>query len=383
MAKPAVERAQDFADSCIKCGLCARCDCGNYPQGTPCLGDICESMLNGEDTYFSFAFTCGLCNRCTAKCPAGLKANEGMRALRAIGLERYPSMKDNYRHFRTDLKYNLFSLMAARAEGEGYENQLVKGEGGICELADSTAFFPGCSLFAYSPDLVEKVFDWLRASSEAAYQLNICCGSLVYDTGFAQEFESYRAGACKLLAEHGIKRVIVCCPHCAHILPSLFEGADIEIVRMTEVLLKHGMTYEGTGRYCVHDACYDRAENLYGNETRQMMAGMEEVHLAHEKRQSVCCGGGGMVSLYAPQFCDFRREMRFAEIDAVDTDMVVSTCYSCVNSMQRGADKAPVRHYLELLFDVDVDWPRVYASVDEAYADPQVNELLTNPEPLF
>ena len=41
---------QQFSDTCIRCGLCARTDCGNFPEGTPNLGDICESLLSGDET---------------------------------------------------------------------------------------------------------------------------------------------------------------------------------------------------------------------------------------------------------------------------------------------------------------------------------------------
>ena len=45
-----LEDVQDFSDSCIRCGLCAQTDCGNFSNGEPNLGELCESILNGEET---------------------------------------------------------------------------------------------------------------------------------------------------------------------------------------------------------------------------------------------------------------------------------------------------------------------------------------------
>ena len=56
-------------------------------------------------------------------------------------------------------------------------------------------------------------------------------------------------------------------------------------------------------------------------------------------------------------------------------ELVLSTCFSCVNSLQRGKGTTPVKHYLEPLFDVETDWASVYAQVDALNADPRYQEL--------
>mgnify|MGYP000807698260 FL=1 len=85
----------------------------------------------------------------------------------------------------------------------------------------------------------------------------------------------------------------------------------------------------------------------------------------------MCCGGGGMVSVYARDYCVYRRTMRLAEVDETDTDLVLSTCFSCVNSLQRSIGSTPVKHYLEPVFGIDVDWNAVYDAVDALERDPE------------
>ena len=59
------EALEEFAEECIRCGLCAQTDCGNYAEQI-CLGDVCDSLLSGSEEHRHFPFTCALCNRCTA-----------------------------------------------------------------------------------------------------------------------------------------------------------------------------------------------------------------------------------------------------------------------------------------------------------------------------
>lgn len=383
MELDAAADAQAYADECIRCGLCAQTDCGNYAPDTPPLGDICASVLEGDETWRHFPYTCALCGRCTVSCPVGLEAARGMKPLRALILGRHPELRRNYRHFRTDLKDNLFSLMQGRAVGEPGTRHLVKGETGLGAYADETAFFPGCSLNSYAPAVTEAVSRWLREEGIAARTLSLCCGATFYDTGFYPEFETFRTRVQELLGVLGIRRLVLCCPHCAHVLPDLLDGTGVELVRLPDLLLERGVTSSFAGTLAVHDACYDRATGVFGKTVRQLFPQATLVALGHEGSESLCCGGGGMVSAYSPDHCTYRRTQRLAEVDAAAPELLLSTCFSCVNSMQRGKGSIPVKHYLELLFGVDVDWREVYRQVDALYADPAANGLLAGSEEML
>lgn len=157
-----LEDVQDFSDSCIRCGLCAQTDCGNFSNGEPNLGELCESILNGEETWDYAPFTCALCNRCTINCPVDLVASRANKPLRALLLEKKPELRPLYRKFRTDLKYNVFSALRARDTGDITNVTYIQGEANLGGAADRTAFFPGCALYAYAPELTAKVSQWLR-----------------------------------------------------------------------------------------------------------------------------------------------------------------------------------------------------------------------------
>ena len=366
---------RDYADKCIRCGICTGTDCGNYGNGEPNLGDICESILNGEPTWEYFPFTCALCNRCTVNCPVDLRAADASKPMRALLLEKKPELKPTYRKFRTDLKYNLFSTLKARNEGDIENITYIEGAADLGGEADHTAFFPGCALYAYAPEVTKRTFKWLRDEKIAAYTLYICCGATFFDVGFFDEFDVYRKRVVSYLEEHGIRRLIVVCSHCGHNLPVLLEGTDIELVRLPDVLVEHGVKAPCEETISFHDACYDRFGGAYGDAARALFDKATIKPMEHERRECLCCGGGGMVSMYAPDYCTYRRNQRLAEMDAVGADRVISTCFSCVNSLQRGIGSVPVQHYLEQIFDCEVNWSEVYGGVDALFADPKYEEL--------
>lgn len=369
------QEARAFADACIRCGICATCDCGNFANGEPNLGDLVESILNGEDTWNYAPFTCALCNRCTVNCPVGLHANLANRPLRALLLAKNPELAASYRQFRTDFKYNLFSMLAARNRGDISDVRYIEGAPDLGGLADHTAFFPGCSLYAYAPKLTQTVSTWLREQSIAAYTITICCGATFFEVGFVEEFEAYRKHVQAFLASHQINRLVVTCPHCFYLLPLLLEGSGVELVRLTDILAEHGMTDGSVETLTFHDSCYDRETSAFGDGARALFPEAVIKPMRDERRDCLCCGSGGMVSAYAPDYCTYRRNLRLAEIDEVEADSVLSTCFSCVNSLQRGIGSTPVRHYLEPIFDCPVDWNEVYASMDSLFADPAFAEL--------
>ncbi len=373
---------QEFSDACVRCGMCSQTDCGNY--STPvCLGDVCQAVLDHDPTYEHFPYTCALCNRCTVDCPVGLKAIDGMKPARAELLSQKPELRPNYRHFRTDLRYNLFSMTQGMQEGDIEKFSQIEGELLGDATADKTAFFPGCSLDSYSPQLTKAAFEWLREQKIASRKLNICCGATFFDTGFFDEFKVYRKAVVAYLKSLGIKRLVIVCPHCGYELPQLLEGTDIKLVRLPDLMVEAGVKIPGTGTYSIHDACYDRSDCAYGKAVREMFSNWELRPLAHQEEHTICCGGGGMVSAYAPAYCEYRRNQRLAEIDAVESDVLVSTCFSCVNSMQRGQSTKPVKHYLELVFDIEIYWPDVYDCVNRMYKDPKADGLLSTDEAML
>lgn len=168
----------------------------------------------------------------------------------------------------------------------------IQGEANLGEDANHTAFFPGCALYAYAPELTAKVSQWLRDEDIAAYTLTICCGATFYDVGFYDEYDAYRERVQAFLREKEIKRLVVTCPHCAHLLPQLIEGMEIEIVRLPDLLVERGMISQSTETIAFHDACYDRSAGFFGRAARSLFENCDiQEHAAREN--AIACAAVG------------------------------------------------------------------------------------------
>ncbi|MCQ2751875.1 MAG: (Fe-S)-binding protein [Coriobacteriales bacterium] len=386
---------ENFANECIDCGLCAKTDCGNYGTGAS-LGVVATSMLNEEQEFIHFPFTCALCNKCTVKCPKNLVASNLSRALRTMRLYNDEALISQFRHFRCDMRYNHFSLMQSFMAGDVQKWQAYtdKSDETFDELAKSTAFFPGCSIASFNPELTDTVFSWLVEVGVASKCVKYCCGAAFLISGFVKEFEKYKMKLCEFLKKQGIKRLILGCPHCKYEFENYFGDAikDFELIPITKILIENNKLPHDVKSITVHDACYDRFQKIYADDVRKLFSLCSIHPMQDELENTICCGGGGMVSAYAPDYCTYRRQKRFNQIDAVCSnfqnsssplDACVSTCFSCVNSLHRQKGSVPVTHYLEEIFGIYTDWEEIDVIVNAMYMDSKVNELLSCDNPMF
>lgn len=108
-----------------------------------------------------------------------------------------------YRKFRTDLKYNVFSALRARDTGDITNVTYIQGEANLGGAADRTAFFPGCALYAYAPELTAKVSQWLR---DEALPLIHCSSAAVRPFTMSASMPNTTpiASACRLSCARGI-----------------------------------------------------------------------------------------------------------------------------------------------------------------------------------
>ncbi len=383
MLKDAERRVKSFADTCISCGLCTQTDCGMFQTDTPVLGDICRAVLSEDASYDSFPFACALCNRCVAHCPVDLRASDAMKPARTILLDRYPSLVGNFNKFRVENEFNFFTMMKSMYDGDESKVTKIVSKPTGDENADRCAFFPGCSLFAYAPQLVEKVFSWLVEKKYASHLVTVCCGAPLDLGGFADNYNAHLQGLLTWLKSQGIDSLILVCPDCNEHFEQPLAASGFKKTMLPEILLKEAMFIDGGERIAVHDSCYDRFSGEIGKSVRELAKNNEIVQLGHEYKDSLCCGGGGLVSGYAPDMCEYRRKLRLKEFDCLDIDYVVSACFSCVNSLQRSADKTKVYHYLELLFDEEIDWDKAYERVYKFFGDPKYQQICEDSKLMF
>lgn len=398
----------DAAERCLECGSCERvqnegcgCQAGMWgPFATRAIEQAGAGIM-GKGLERDL-FTCALCGACTTRCPVGIDAPSVVRDGRAAFHELNPNAADQWRPIQADLAGNVFSKLRAW-RGIAYDDALVK-DGGEC----ASLFFPGCTLSTYAPELTELTWELLRKEGLAQGITALCCGKLLWSIGLVSRTSSYMQALDERFAALGVRRIIAGCPNCYQALAHAQEAgqvsAGIELCALPRVLADAGLrirpevagamtdaglavatgaTAPGPGpaaapttaapqssaaaapatttsatslSFTVHDSCPDRETLLFGNAVREMLPQAATVEMRHSGRDTLCCGSGGTVSYYDTDVCNQRRSRRVAEFEECGADYLVTSCTSCVNSFVRVDPHLKVRHYLELIFDREIDW---------------------------
>ncbi len=312
-----VDRVKELADKCIECGMCRGC--------CPLLTEMAESpgKAAARGATAHEAFSCALCGCCEAVCPVGLSPKEMFAAGRRSAVTTGEFAVDEYRYLFPDRKDNLMNVYREFA-GVDYDAIAVKGEAERC-------FFPGCTLMTYAPELTREVFSRLKDGCGCGGMFTDCCGRPLADLGMTQRADDAAGKLVAKFREHKVRELIVACSGCYYALRPLIAGTGIVLRTAYEVLDLPTPAAEA-GKICtVHDSCPDRFEGIFGRQVRELLAksGFPTVEMAHGRESTICCGSGGMISNFRPDYTDELIKRRLSEVRASGADILVSYCASC------------------------------------------------------
>lgn len=324
------------ADKCRECGLCNK-EC-------PLLAELGESPKRLAERGITAweAFSCSLCGGCEAVCPMGLSPMELFAAGRRRAVAEEFDLGE-YRYLLPDRQNNLMSVYR-RYSGIDYSDLAPTGD-------TASAFFPGCTLLTYAPDLTREVYARLRAEGGCGGVLTACCGKPLTQLGLAQRAETAAGKLLARLKELRVRELIVACPGCYYELRPILRPAGIGLRTVYEVLGDR-LTGPAGGELCtVHDSCPDRFEGIFGRQVRGLLAarGFSLAEMAHSQKNTVCCGSGGMISHFRSDRTEELVKKRLKEARATGADVLVSYCLSCTLKFSAAADGLAVDHALSLL----------------------------------
>ena len=365
--KKCSEVIADAAERCIECGACAGiqdegCGCPIGTWGSFAARFASEAERDEfEPETMRLLFTCAACGACTVGCPMGIDGPTVLRAGRSVFLKLHPRAADQWRPMHVDRRGN--ALASVREwRGIHFDDALT-----IPAARCESLFFPGCTMTAYAPELVHATTDYLRQAGEIDGLTALCCGNPLALIGLPDRYEDYVRAIDARLAERGVRRIVSGCPNCHNALlrgqKLGFIDPSIEMCALPQLLVEMGVRIPETRAvepeartFSVHDSCSDRHDGTFGTAVRALLPPGSCREMRHHGPDSICCGSGGIVSYYDVTVCEGRRARRMAEFRECGADCLVTACTSCANSMLRSDAQAPARHYLELLFGIEIDW---------------------------
>ena len=332
-------KVKDDENKCINCKLCFH-NCPMMKEFENSPKDLMNRILSDSIDIRKVAYSCMLCGLCTSKCPKGINLKSTFYKIRkyAVLNNKQEVKRDGYKVVRFH-QMNSFSPIFSKS----------------LKINDNkTVFLPGCSLSSYSEDIVLKTYEYLKQ-----YYTNIgmtlkCCGKPTLSMGDEDKFKKYYSSLETYIKKEGIDEIIVACPNCYNTIKNYSKNVKIKTVY--EVIneigvpdnLKHN--YEGI-EAAIHDSCSTRHENQIHESVRWILRelGLNIVEFKNNKKDTVCCGAGGMVGVTNYKLALKQMNSR---ADETKCENIVCYCESCCESLLNSNKN--ILHILDLLFNEEV-----------------------------
>ncbi len=214
-------------------------------------------------------------------------------------------------------------------------------------------FIPGCSLASYSPDIVMKIYEYLKENIKDLGILLRCCAAPSKIIKDEVNFEKYYATLEEELKVHNIKEVITACQSCYKTISK--ESKNRKVTSLWEAIDHIGIPKQMKNKYkelnltfALHDSCPTRKEEKIQSAIRNITKelGLKIEEFRNCKENTSCCGAGGMLLL-----TNRKRALKLMRKRAYEagSSYILTYCQSCSESMKLG-EKHSV-HILDLLFN--------------------------------
>lgn len=335
-------KTDEILERCLECRLCV--------DNCEFLKSHCETPKNlAEEFRARFAeipavpYSCNLCGLCGRLCPEGLDIGqvclEVRRQLVTAGLSPLPEHQAAIK----EQEWSSPDIFSAAAPGPG---------DGKCKQI----FFPGCSLSAYSPDLVIKTYEYLQERLPCTGIMLGCCGAPSYELGDSSRFQQALGKITARMKEAGASELIVACPDCYHIFKE--NAPDIRLTTVYELMVRNGLpepAKTGNGRiFSIHDSCKTRYESGIQESVRKIAAELGYVveEPEYTKDKTRCCGMGGMVAYVDMKLVNRTTMGRVKELP----HDVLTYCASCRNAF--ALTGKPSVHILDIIFGSELEKTR-------------------------
>lgn len=370
----------DTLSACFACGKC-REKCTSLQAAGMTLMEVASGMRNavaysedaaecgrniaGTDGLIQAVRGCFFCEHCVSDCEAGIDVTSLMYASRKVFQDTGLIPRGAYSSVLVDQEWHIFTAYRA-IWGIGYPDltRHIATEDTPAATDCAIAFFPGCSLAAYGPELTREVFAYIEQHRGKCTMIDECCGSPLKSAGFLDRAAALEQRIVDQVVASGAKAVVTVCPGCCNVLEAAFaaRGLDIRAMTMAELLVEEGEAKRPLPQQArFFRSCQDR-DGSYLDNALALFEGTADV-------QTICggcCGAGGAVSAYSPEQQAAKVEEVLAQCES--GDVLVSMCPTCaytqafqLSNTQR-KDIVP-KHYLELVFDSQFDWDKTFSQL--------------------
>lgn len=336
--------------TCTACGFC-KSVCPTFresgweaisPRARVLLSyGLLNDNLPADESVVEALSKCTTCADCYRRCPSKVKIVDIIECARK---EIYDS------GFAPDAYRRIAANIQSTGNPYGVEGTVPDAIGEIPRPSE-VGFFVGCTTAYRSPDTGRIKLSLLqRIHPETTLVDTICCGSPLKRTGSGGVlFEKHVKENIARTRKLGIKKLIISCAGCyktiKHDYPKS-EMVGIDVVHMIDYLNLNSAKLSFKPLNAVvayHDPCHlGRGTETYDapRELLKKIPGLNLVELAHNRKESLCCGGGGGLRATYPDMAQKIAERRVKEAKYSGAEILVTSCPFCVNNLRKGEETA-------------------------------------------
>jgi Fe-S oxidoreductase len=228
----------------------------------------------------------------------------------------------------------------------------------------NTLYYPGCLTKYVSVD-IEKNYQAIFRKSRIDFiqlkEIEQCCGSPVYNAGYAEDFRNLIKKNLQVFKEHNVTKIITNCPACYKVFSKDYpensrewnikaEHATIVIwnaVKNGKLKVKKCFSEEIT----YHDPCHlGRHCGIY-EEPREILKaiGFSIKEMANNREDALCCGGGGGLKTNQPAISNRIADMRIKQAEETGVKKMLTTCPLCYHQLKENCKNLEVYELSEVL----------------------------------
>jgi len=324
---------------CIQCKACTNnCEMLNEYCDTP--KELFLNIKEIKKVETIIPFSCNMCDRCEQVCPKDINLGEVFMEMRrdivdsnngASPLEGHKSI-----HAHQKLGFSKFFSLEANKSRTNINR----------------VFLPGCSLSAYSPELVIKTYKYIKEKLPGTAIILQCCGQPTKSIGEEDIFNDRYKLLEQMLQNSGADEIITACQNCYKLISE--SSPEYKVKSLWTVIKDLGVPEfsKNIGAdsdlvFSIHDACPTRYNTEIQESIRYIIdeLGYEVEESEHSRENTSCCGMGGMV---LPVNKDVFDKVSGAIAKNFKVEHIITYCASCREAMVRSGKKS--LHILDLIF---------------------------------
>ncbi|NLU49811.1 MAG: (Fe-S)-binding protein [Syntrophomonadaceae bacterium] len=357
---------------CGRCGYC-RSSCPVYrvigwesasPRGKISMAkDIfAKGRKDGlSDEFVQRVAQCTLCGACSSICSTGIDTRTLWLELRKRIAQSGKGPK-TYDDIRNTLLVNRNISTFSNDDRLEWAQDLDDPEVVEPRAGAEVGYFVGC-VSSFFPQAAQISLAIAEIFGEAGVDFTTmggeewCCGFPLISSGFADDAREFTKHNVDKIKELGIHTLVASCASCYHVWKhesqAELAGYDLEVLHTTEYLARlveeKGIELDELDEVVTyHDPCdLGRNSGVYDAPRKIITSipGVRFVELAHNRSDSLCCGGGGNLQSVDPELAATIAQLRVEEIKESGATIVVSACQQCEQMLSTAIRSAglPVR----------------------------------------